>query len=222
MSETDPAARAFEDLCAEMTVLRRSVEALPQAWRDNRPPDYTPDLARLVKALNDVGARMKAIEACPTLKMTPQAYGQGVRQAGLSVSQDIQAAFHTAIRAVQAERQQLTDIVGQARTRDQQSWWVLKVGLACLVAGIGLSPVLAYLLPSSLGTRVSSFIVGGQDRWESGVQMMEADNPESLRRIVRANRLVDASQDRIASCQKTANETKVDQPCVLTIRPDGS
>ncbi|NHO54994.1 hypothetical protein GOB87_13735, partial [Acetobacter estunensis] len=33
MSETDPAARAFEDLCAEMTVLRRSVEALPQAWR---------------------------------------------------------------------------------------------------------------------------------------------------------------------------------------------
>lgn len=77
MSETDPAARAFEDLCAEMTVLRRSVEALPQAWRDNRPPDYTPDLARLVKALTDVGARMKAIEASPTLKMTPQAYGQG-------------------------------------------------------------------------------------------------------------------------------------------------
>ena len=93
MSETDPAARAFEDLCAEMTVLRRSVEALPQAWRDNRPPDYTPDLARLVKALNDVGARMKEIEASPTLKMTPQAYGQGVRQAGLSVSQDMQAAF---------------------------------------------------------------------------------------------------------------------------------
>ncbi|MCP1232045.1 hypothetical protein NKW46_13285 [Acetobacter indonesiensis] len=35
MSETDPVARAFEDLCcAEMTVRRRSVEALPQAWRD--------------------------------------------------------------------------------------------------------------------------------------------------------------------------------------------
>ncbi len=82
MSETDPAARAFEDLCAEMTVLRRSVEALPQAWRDNRPPDYTPDLARLVKALNDVGARMKAIEASPTLKMTPQAYGRGYARQG--------------------------------------------------------------------------------------------------------------------------------------------
>ena len=51
MSETDPAARAFEDLCAEMTVLQRSVEAaLPQAWRDNRPPDYTDYLARVGKA----------------------------------------------------------------------------------------------------------------------------------------------------------------------------
>ncbi|KXV60730.1 hypothetical protein AD947_01720, partial [Acetobacter tropicalis] len=65
MSETDPAARAFEELCAEMTVLRRSVEALPQAWRDNRPPDYTEDLARVVKAMNAVGARMKAIEDTP-------------------------------------------------------------------------------------------------------------------------------------------------------------
>nr|WP_242621956.1 DUF6118 family protein [Komagataeibacter xylinus] len=75
MSETDPAARAFEDLCAEMTMRRRSMEALPQAWRDNRPRDYTPDLARLVKALNEVGACMKVIEASPTLKMTPQTYG---------------------------------------------------------------------------------------------------------------------------------------------------
>ena len=82
MSETDPAARAFEDLCAEMTVLRRSMEALPQAWRDNRPPDYTEDLARVVKAMNAVGTRMKAIEDTPTLKMTPQAYGQGIREEG--------------------------------------------------------------------------------------------------------------------------------------------
>ena len=79
MSETDPAARAFEDLCAEMMVLRRSVEALPQAWRANRPPDYTEDLARNVKAMNADGARMEAIETNPTLKMTPPADGQGIR-----------------------------------------------------------------------------------------------------------------------------------------------
>ncbi|MBS1084504.1 hypothetical protein JK181_13780 [Gluconobacter kondonii] len=104
MSETDPAARAFEDLCAEMTVLRRSVEALPQAWRDNRPPDYTEDLARIVKVMNAVGARMEAIETNPTLKMTPQAYGQGIRQAGLSASQEMQAAFQRAMNEVEGSK----------------------------------------------------------------------------------------------------------------------
>ena len=89
MSETDPAERAFADLCAEMTVLRRSVEALPQAWRDNRPPDYTEDLARVVKAMNAVGARMKAIEDTPTLKMTPQAYGQGIREGCCHINSDL-------------------------------------------------------------------------------------------------------------------------------------
>ncbi|MFT9468911.1 DUF6118 family protein, partial [Gluconobacter potus] len=140
MSETDPAARAFEDLCAEMTVLRRSVEALPQAWRDNRPPDYTEDLARVVKAMNAVGARMEAIEANPTLKMTPQAYGQGIRQAGISASQEMQTAFQKAIGEVQGERRVLANIIGQSRQQDRQNWWLLGVGLACLVAGIGLSP----------------------------------------------------------------------------------
>jgi hypothetical protein len=125
MSETDSAARAFEDLCGEMTVLRRSVEALPQAWRDNRPPDYTEDLARVVKAMNAVGARMEAIEANPTLKMTPQAYGQGIRQAGLSASQEMQAAFQKAIGEVQGERQELAHIIGQSRHQDRQNWWLL-------------------------------------------------------------------------------------------------
>ncbi|GAP24933.1 hypothetical protein GLF_1815 [Gluconobacter frateurii NBRC 101659] len=214
--------RAFEDLCAEMTVLRRSVEALPQAWWDNRPPDYTEDLARVVKAMNAVGARMEAIEANPTLKMTPQAYGQGIRQAGISASQEMQEAFQKAIGEVRGERQALASIIGQARRQDRQNWWLLGVGFACLVVGIGLSPVLAYLLPSSVGTQVASFIVGEKDRWNSGAMMMALSNPQGWQRVREDSQLVEANRDRIAACQKAANETMVDQHCVLTIRPDGS
>ncbi|MBS0966993.1 hypothetical protein JK165_13005 [Acetobacter okinawensis] len=218
MSETDPAARAFEDLCAEMTVLRRSVEALPQAWRDNRPPDYTEDLARVVKAMNAVGTQMKAIEDTPTLKMTPQAYGQGIRQAGLSASQEIQAAFQEAIGEVQGERQKLAHIIGQSRHQDRQNWWLLGVGLACLVVGIGLSPVLAYLLPSSVGTRVASFIVGEKDRWNSGAMMMAISNPEGWQRVREDSQLVETNRDRIAACQKAASgQEKTQKPCIITV-----
>ncbi|CCT61034.1 DUF6118 family protein [Acetobacter pasteurianus] len=218
MSETDPAARAFEDLCAEMTVLRRSVEALPQAWRDNRPPDYTEDLARVVKAMNAVGTRMKTIEDTPTLKMTPQAYGQGIRQAGISASQEMQTAFQKAIGEVQGERQALASIIGQSRHQERQNWWLLGVGLACLVAGIGLSPVLAYLLPSSVGTRVASFIVGEKDRWNSGAMMMAISNPESWQRVRVDSQLVEANRDRIAACQKAASgQEKTQKPCIITV-----
>ncbi|GAN95589.1 hypothetical protein NBRC3280_2637 [Acetobacter pasteurianus NBRC 3280] len=218
MSETDPAARAFEDLCAEMTVLRRSVEALPQAWRDNRSPDYTEDLARVVKAMNAVGARMEAIEANPTLKMTPQAYGQWIRQAGISASQEMQAAFQKAIGEVQDERQELAHIIGQSRQQDRQNWWLLGVGLACLVVGIGLSPVLAYLLPSSIGTRVASFIVGEKDRWNSGAMMMAVSNPEGWQRVREDSQLVEANRDRITACQKAVSgQEKTQKPCVIIV-----
>lgn len=218
MSETDPAARAFEDLCAEMTVLRRSVEALPQAWRDNRPPDYTEDLARVVKAMNAVGARMEAIEANPTLKMTPQAYGQGIRQAGLSASQEMQAAFQKAIGEVREERQVLARIIGQSRHQEQQSWWLLGVGLVCLVVGLGVSPVLASLLPSSVGTRVASFIVGEEDRWHSGSMMMAIDNPQGWQQVLQASQLVTANRDRISVCQKAASgQEKTQKPCVIIV-----
>lgn len=125
--------------------------------------------------MNAVSSRMKAIEDTPTLKMTPQTYGQGIRQAGLSASQEMQEVFQEAIGEVQGGRQKLAHIIGQSRHQDRQNWWLLGVGLACLVAGLGLSPVLAYLLPSSVGTRVASFIVGGADRWDSGLAMMDAE-----------------------------------------------
>jgi hypothetical protein len=164
MSETDSAARAFEDLCAEMTVLRRSVEALPQAWRDNRPPDYTEDLARVVKAMNVVGTRMGAIEANPTLKMTPQAYGQGIREEGLAASRKLESVFYQAIEEVQKERYVLASIIGESRKQYRQRWWLLGIGLACFMVGIGVLPALVYFLPLSVGTRLAPFVVGGHLR----------------------------------------------------------
>ena len=39
--QLDDATRAFDDLRAEVAVLRRAVEALGPALKENRSPDYT-------------------------------------------------------------------------------------------------------------------------------------------------------------------------------------
>ena len=72
---SDP-AKAFEDLRAEVSVLRKAVEALPGAIRDNRPPDYAKDLAVIGKGLDEIGGQLETIQKSPALRMTPEQQGQ--------------------------------------------------------------------------------------------------------------------------------------------------
>lgn len=216
MSESDP-ARAFDDLRAEVSVLRRAVEALPDAWRENRPPDYSPDLGRLVSALGTVGRHLEAIEKNPTLKMTPESYRAGVTQAGMAAGKEMAGSFQKAIGEVQAERRQLAGIIGQARAQDRQSWWLLWCGLACLIVGLLVSPVVASLLPTGAGTRVASFIVGGKDRWESGSMMMQADSPEAWQNVQWDLQLIQENQPKIRDCRIEAEQKKGNVMCYLKI-----
>ena len=60
--QTGDAARAFEDLRAEVSILRRAVEALPEEWEANQPPDYTESLGQITQGLSKVAGRLQVIE----------------------------------------------------------------------------------------------------------------------------------------------------------------
>ena len=77
----DP-AQAFEDLRAEVSVLRRAIEGLPAAIREKRPPDYSQDLAILGKGLDEIGQSLETVLASPALNLTPEQQGQGIARAG--------------------------------------------------------------------------------------------------------------------------------------------
>ena len=77
----DP-AQAFEDLRAEVSELRRAVEALPGAWEESRAPDYTPSLGTIANGLAAVDGRLAGIEKHPALRLTPEQHQQAVAQAG--------------------------------------------------------------------------------------------------------------------------------------------
>ena len=77
----DP-AQAFEDLRAEVSALRRALEALPGAWEDSRPPDYTPSLGTIAQGLAAVENQLAGIEQHPALRLTPEQHQQAIAQAG--------------------------------------------------------------------------------------------------------------------------------------------
>ncbi|HCC00805.1 MAG TPA: hypothetical protein DEP42_06295 [Ruminococcaceae bacterium] len=135
--------------------------------------------------------------------MTPQAYGQGIREEGLAASRRLEGVFQKAIGEVREERQALAGIIGQANNRRDQWFWMISIGIIAFLFGVGIAPLLFnHFTWKHFDQRVASFIVGGQDRWASGAQMMATDSPETWRQVVWARKFVERNQDKIAVCQK--------------------
>jgi hypothetical protein len=78
--QLDDATRAFEDLRAEVVVLRRAVEALGPALKENRAPDYSLTLGQIARAQATVYEHLAAMEGHPALQLMPEAFG--ARRAG--------------------------------------------------------------------------------------------------------------------------------------------
>src|ERR1700744_3486736 len=80
----DP-AQAFEDLRAEVSVLRRAIEAVPAAVREHRSPDYSEDLGVLGKGLDEIGDQLAKLMKSPALVRTPEEQGQAIASAGAGI-----------------------------------------------------------------------------------------------------------------------------------------
>ncbi|MDD2862516.1 MAG: DUF6118 family protein [Acidiphilium sp.] len=130
--DQDGAARAFEDMRAEFSVLRRGVEALPGVWEDNRPPDYTPNFVRIEKAISVFERRLAAVEAQPALKRTPEQYAGAIEQAGRGAVVAAVQRLDQAVRDANGLGQTMTTVIGTVRAqRDQRERviWAAALGL---------------------------------------------------------------------------------------------
>lgn len=139
---TDP-AQAFDDLRAEVSVLRRAVEALPELIAQNKPADYGPDLGIIGQALDAIVNQLNAIQKSPALMMTPAEQGQSIAHAGSAMLREATQKLDYAASAADRERDNLRAIIGTARTRVEQRTWLLRAGIAGLVLGLLLFPLFA-------------------------------------------------------------------------------
>ena len=156
------AARAFEDLRAEMSVLRRAVEALPTAWTDNQPPDYTPDLARLNQGLASVTSGLAAIEKHPALRLTPDQHQAAVIRAGDAVMRDASQKLDRATAAAEHEQRQLAAMIGTMKEQHIQRFWLMALPAAAFVFALIISPIFLSTLPFGLNDVAASIVTGGR------------------------------------------------------------
>ena len=211
----DP-AQAFEDLRAEVSVLRRAIEALPGAWEDSRPPDYTPSLGTIAQGMATVESRLAGIEKHPALRLTPEQHQQAVAQVGNVLMREAVQKLDRAAQDAERERHQLAGLIGTVRKQDEQRNWLLWAASGALVVGLLVSPFVAGVLPFGGDSAVAAVIMNA-DRWNAGIALMQAGSPDGWRGLADASNLVRVNQEVLAACREAAARAKKEQRCTITV-----
>src|SRR3954452_2733369 len=120
--QLDDATRAFDDLRAEVAVLRRAVEALGPALKENRSPDYSLSLGQIAKTQATIGTRLEAIEGHPALRMTPAAFGEQLERAVANASREARREAEDLVQRISVVRRDAEAMLGSSRTREAQNW----------------------------------------------------------------------------------------------------
>ncbi|MGA0607244.1 DUF6118 family protein [Phenylobacterium sp. VNQ135] len=213
----DP-AQAFEDLRAEVSVLRRAIEALPAAMRENRPPDYSADLGVIGKGLDELGEQLDSILESPALRLTPEQQGQAIANAGTALVREAAQRLDRAAQEAERERSRLSGIIGQAWAQDRQFKLLCWTGGAAFAVGLVFSPLVASVLPLGLNTRVAALVMRA-DRWTAGMDLMNAGNPAAWARLDADIDLIADNREAVDACRETAAKTGKAQRCTIMLPP---
>jgi hypothetical protein len=210
------AARAFEDLRAEVSVLRRSVELLPEEWETNQPPDYTESLGQITQGLSKVVGRLQVIEQHPALKSTPAQYQAAILAAGRDLMSQGVGRLDRASDAFEREQQNLARVIGTMRGKRQQWEWLAITAAAALMVGLVVSPLVARLLPFGWDAAVAATIMHA-DRWNAGQALMKSSNPAGWDTLAAEMNLAEANHDVLAACREAAAKAKKEQRCPVVV-----
>ena len=140
----DPAARAFDDLRAEVSVMRRALEALPHAMEASRPPDYSEDIGQVKQAVGALAARIEVLEKKPGLTMTPSAYAREISWAGQEATSEARKGLQQAEEGFAKQASLLEQWVLGSRTSVSQNRWLFGMTAAGFICGTVVTLVFAW------------------------------------------------------------------------------
>jgi len=207
----DP-AQAFEALRAEVAALRQAIEVAAE----HQAPDYSPDLGRITKGLNDVDSALQAIEAHPVLRLMPEQFGQAMTRAGRDLMKEMAQKYDRATQDAERERYQLAGLIGTLRGKREQRLWLIVVPVAVFIFTLLAAPVLLGELPFGWNTNAAATVMQS-DRWDAGIALMRAASPASWQQMASASSLVQANKTVIDACYQEAAKAGREERCTINV-----
>ena len=214
---TDP-AQAFEDLRAEVSVLRKAIEALPDALDRNRAPDYSADFGVIGQGMDAIGVSLENLQKHPALKMTAEQHGAAIANAGSGLIREAVQKFDRATQDAERERSRLASTIGTIQTKDQQRLRLLLAAALALVLGFIAFPFVMRAMPFGLNSATAAVIMNAS-RWDAGMALMRSGNPDGWAQLTADANLVSSNRDKITDCRTAATMAKKEQHCTITVQP---
>lgn len=223
----DAAAEAFEELRAEVTLLRRAVERLA-AERAEVPeqPDYSETLGRIAQAIVKLGQRMDVLAERPGVSISPEGIARQITAAGASVRAEDQRTIAAARQGLEEATRKLDSYVVSARRGDEQNKWLAWMAGGGVVLGMllwavfagriaGLAPE-SWLWPERMAASTLQL-----DTWTASQRLAAVSQPDQWNAMVRGAIIVQENGAAIERCRKAAARESEAVPCTVRIAPEG-
>ena len=223
----DPAARAFEDLRAELSLLRRAVERLT-AERTELPdaPDYSETLGVISRNLSGTAQRVDALVRSPALSLTPETLNRQIVEAGVAGRSEDRRAIAAARQAIEEIATKMNRQLDSHVLAEEQRRRVRRVGRTRLASGLAAGMLLwavlagpivrsmpaSWLWPEWMAARTLRMPM-----WEGGEHLMRVASPDAFAGVLAGNRLAVANRDALDACRKQAGKAKKAVRCTVQV-----
>lgn len=219
----DEAARAFEDLRGEVSLLRRAVERLAaERAGGGDAPDYSETLGVIAANITATARAVNALVNTPALALTPEEIDRQITAAGIAGRSEDRRAIAAARQVIEDVATKLGRQLDSHALADDQRRRLWQVGLACIVAGMGLWAIVAgplarslpasWLLPERMAARSLRMPM-----WEAGQRLMRAGDAHAFAGVLAGNRLAVANRDTLEGCRKQAAKVGKTVRCMIEV-----
>lgn len=217
------AARAFEGLRAEVSLLRRAVERLAaERADDGHAPDYSETLGVIANNITATAQRVDALVKSPALLLTPEEMNRQIGAAGSAGRAEDRRAIAAARQTIEEVATKLGRQLKSHVMADEQRHRLWRAGLCGLAAGMALWAIFAgpiaralpasLLLPERMAARTLRMSM-----WEGGQRLMKAGDPQAFPGVLAANRLATANQDALEACRRQAAKVRKAVRCAIEV-----
>lgn len=222
----DAAAQAFEEVRAELTLVRRTVERMDAKLETaSEQPDYSETLGRMTKGLNAALHRIDVLAKAAEDGVAPRYVADRIVAAGGGARDEDRRLLATARQELDDATRSLRGYVELARDADRQNRWLAWTAIGGVIAGALLWAVFGGALaratpdswrwPETLATRA----LGGS-QWEGARRLAATSAPETWNAMVAGAIIGQGNQAALVRCQKEAARVGEPVRCTVRIEPE--